>query len=68
MTITKKQFESVVRYSHNLDHLIEDLNTANHNIKSEINKPIGEQNIVLVNCSIYDAKSSLVDFDKKNKQ
>lgn len=65
MTITKERFDYIVRYSHNLDKLIEDLSTANHRIKSEINKT--SPDTVLVNSSIYYAKSSLETFNKGNK-
>ena len=66
MTMTKERFDYIVRYSNNLDQLIENLSIAKSRLKYEINKPT--QDTVLVNSSIISAKYALEVFDKKNKQ
>ena len=60
MIITKERFDYIVRYSHNLDQLIEDLNTANHRIKSEINR--SNQDTVSINSAIISVNNSLETF------
>jgi hypothetical protein len=65
--ITKERFDYIVRYSHNLDQLINDLAIANQRIKSEINRNV--QDSVLINSAIISVDTALETFinNKGNK-
>jgi hypothetical protein len=60
MQVTKERFDYIVRYSNNLDQLIENLSIAKSRLKYEINKPT--QDTVLINSAIISVNNSLETF------